>query len=572
MRCNSAYGILAVEMMKRLLSVLVLAAASCTDATGPQFSVPDKLVVVGDASLSGEPGFPLADSIKVRLVDAKGVGIAGQPVTFAVVEGGVTTGDDGIASAEWRLGPQPGANSLRASHGERSLTVQATGKESPGVAIARVSGGASALVPAGCKVEQLVVRVTDGAGSPVAGASVGFEVQGSGGAVSPSVAVTGADGIAAGAWKVGYEGGVNRVHAVLRNSARPFVEYTANATAAAPGGYSVIGNQIYDPSTCKPTLFYGMTRPALQWSPGGDDRIVNIGDDITLMRGWGANVLRLPITQVFWLEGNRQYDPTYRARVIDIVTKARALGLAVILDNHASDRGNKQYAETPDGQQMPDLNNSLPFWKDVAKTFKNDGGVIFEFYNEPHEITWDMWLNGGDIPTGPDYPGGPVREGFRAVGMQQLYDAVRAAGARNLVLLGGTHWGYFLNGVPEFRVKGYNIVYGTHPYDWPDKQPDTWEDAFGKLAATDPVIISEFGAYDCTRLSYYQAVLDFAERKGMSWIAWAWWTPPPVSGSYTAAQRAEDICHFPALITDWNGTPSSSGQLIKQRLATYTNK
>ena len=75
--------------------------------------------------------------------------------------------------------------------------------------------------------------------------------------------------------------------------------------------------------------------------------------------------------------------------------------------------------------------------------------------------------------------------------------------------------------------------------------------------------------YDCSRLFYYNAVLDYADRKGMSWIAWAWWTPPAVSSTYTAEQRQFDICKFPALISDWSGTPSPSGQIIKARLATY---
>jgi endoglucanase len=565
--------------MRRLLLLFVVAAAACTDATGPQISTPDKLIPVTTASLSGEPGFVLAEPVRVRLVDTRGNGIAGEHIAFAVVKGGgsvtpadAVTDNTGVASAEWQLGPQPGANEVRASHNSKAVTLAATAKESLGKNIVRVSGGTSALVPAGCTLsgaEQLVVKVTDSQGNGVAGASVGFEPQASGGTVTPDVVTTGNDGIARATWQVGYEGGVNAVRAVLRVAARPYVEFTANATAAAPGGYSVIGNKIYEPGTCKPILFHGMTRPAMQWSPGGDDRFVKIGDDIALIKSWGANVLRFPITQVFWLSGNKQYDPTYKARVIDVVTKARALGLAVILDNHASDRGNANYSLTPDGQQMPDMNNTLPFWKDVAATFKNDGGVIFELYNEPHEITWDVWLNGGDIASGPTYPGGPFGEGYKAVGMQQLYDAVRGVGAKNLVLVSGMHWGYYLNGVAQNRVKGFNIVYGAHPYDWPDKQPDVWENDFGVLAATDPVIISEFGAYDCTRLWYYNAALDYADKKGMSWVSWAWWSPPPVTSTYTQAQRESDICHFPALITDWNGAPSSSGQIIKARLATY---
>ena len=556
----------------------IVALLGCLEASGPQLGFAERLESLMPANLTGEPGFPLSEPVRVRVVDNRGRGVPDERVSFTVTEGGgavdpasALTDSTGLATATWRLGPVAGTNTLKVSYGESSVTLRASSAESRGVTIVRVSGGSNpSPAAAGCALsEPLVVRVTDGAGRVVAGASVGFEVRAGGGTVTPTVATTDANGLARATWSVGYEGPANQVDAVLRTSARPAASFTATSVPAAPGGYSVIGNQIIDPSTCRAVRFHGVTRPSLEWTPGGDERFAQIAQDWTNIKAWGANIVRLPVSQVFWLPGLRQYDPSYKPRVVDAVKKARALGFAVVIDLHASDRGDPQYAGVPEGQQMPDLRNSLPFWRDVAATFKNDGGVIFELYNEPHEVTWDVWLNGGDIAAGPRYPGGPFGDAYRAVGMQQLYDAVRSEGARNLVMVSGTHWGYFLNRVPEYRVKGYNIVYASHPYDWPDKQPDTWESAFGTLAATDPVIISEFGAYDCTRLSFYQSVLDFADRKGMSWIAWAWWTPPPVGAGNTAQQRAEAICRFPALITDWNGTPSASGALIRQRLATY---
>jgi aryl-phospho-beta-D-glucosidase BglC (GH1 family) len=332
-----------------------------------------------------------------------------------------------------------------------------------------------------------------------------------------------------------------------------------------------MGNKIYDPGTCAPILFHGIARPSMESWYGGDDRLVaNVAADFTLIKSWGANLVRLPISQSFWVSGTywnnaaKAAGVDYKAKVIDVVTKARAAGLAVIIDLHSSDRGIMNFTDTPDGQQLPDANISVPFWRDVATTFKDDGGVIYELYNEPHDITAAQWLNGGDIPGGASYPGDPFpekRPAYRAVGMQTLYDVVRGTGARNLVLISGLHWGYFLNEVPQNRVKGYNIAYASHPYDWPDKQPDTWESAWGMLAATDPVIISEFGAYDCTRLGYYTQVLDYADRKGMSWVAWAWWV--------RSDQPADNACKYPSLISDWNGAATLSGQIIKTRLASY---
>lgn len=555
-----------------------MVAAACMEASGPQLAIPDRLENVTAEPLTGEPGFALAEPVRVRVVDTQGNGVPGERVQFTVLTGGgsvtpaeTLTDADGIASAEWRLGSTPGPQTLRATYQSKAVVLTATAVEGRGAAIARVSGGqATSLLPAGCQVgEPLVVRVTDGQGQPVAGASVGFESVRGGATADPAVATTDAAGLARTVWRTGFEGGENVLRAVLRTASQPSVTVTAQSAAAAPNGYSVIGNKVYDPATCQPIVFRGVTRPSLQWHYAGDERFAQVGTDWQIIRSWGANVVRLPVSQTYWVPGTRQHDPGYKARVIDAVTKARALGLAVIIDLHASDRGDLQYATTPDGQQMPDVNISLPFWKDVAATFRNDGGVLFELYNEPHDIGADVWLNGGQIPAGPSYVGDTAsRSAFQAVGMQQLYDAIRAEGARNLVIVGGLHWGYYLDHVPTSGVRGYNIVYSAHPYDWPDKQPPVWEKDFGFLAATHPVIIGEFGAYECNRLQYYRDVLDYADRKGMGWIAWAWWTPPPVGvDGRTAEDRAREICRFPALITDWNGTPSASGAVIRERLA-----
>ena len=106
--------------------------------------------------------------------------------------------------------------------------------------------------------------------------------------------------------------------------------------------------------------------------------------------------------------------------------------------------------------------NSLTFWSEVATRYKGDGRVLFELYNEPHDVSWGVWKSGGDDGVG-----------WHAAGMQQLHDAVRAAGAENLVIVGGLNWAFDLSGVPRSRISGHNIVYATHPYGGvPDRAPD----------------------------------------------------------------------------------------------------
>jgi endoglucanase len=585
-------------MRTRLL--LLAALAGCMEATGPQADVPpattNQLRSLTTGSLVGDAGAVLATPVRVKVVDTTEKAVAGVTVSFSVVDGGgsvtpaqVATDMEGIAQASWQLGPQAGANTLKVTLGSQSVTLTATGTSSIGTTIVKVSGGTSDSLPAGCQLtDPLIVKVLDKSNQPIAGATVSFDVAGGDGTTSPSSVTTGADGLASTRFRVGFQGGANLVHAVLHNTDRPSVDFTARSAPAAPNGFSIIGNKIYDPVTCKPLLFHGAARPSLEWWYGGDDQFVNIGSQVAMLKSWGANVLRLSVSQSFWVAGtywNTQAVTAgvdYKAKVVDAVQKARAAGLNVILDLHASDRGDKNYEAVPDIWKMPDVNNSIPFWQDVAATFKGDGGVIFELYNEPHpreEIwtdgqvdlaAWDVWLNGGVIPESVDYPGDPTTHpAYTAVGMQQLYDIVRAAGARNLVLVNGVHWGYSLNGAQSYMVKGYNVIYGTHPYDWPDKQPDQFDKEFGFFAATAPVMISEFGSYKCDKLAYNKAVMDYADAKGLSWVAWRFWTPPPVSATYTEAQRADEICSTSSLLSDWSGTPSASGALVKARLATY---
>jgi endoglucanase len=300
----------------------------------------------------------------------------------------------------------------------------------------------------------------------------------------------------------------------------------------APGGYYVEGNEIYD-GNHQVHVFRGVDRPSLEWDPNGESVS---SADIDLIASWNANVIRIAINQGFWLEGSVVYNSGYRQRIDEVVQWCEAAGMDVILDLHWSDRGN--LSQVPAQNRMADQ-NSRTFWQSVAERYKDDGRVFFELYNEPHDVEWSVWRNGGDSG-----------DGFQAVGMQELYDTVRDAGAHNLVLVGGLDYAYDLSGVPNNRVDGYNIVYATHPYDFDNKQPSEWTDDWGFLAETDPIFVTEFGSFDCNA-SYSQQLIDYAEQRGLSWSAWAWYPGG---------------CGFPALIDNWSGTPSATGQIIKTAL------
>jgi len=304
----------------------------------------------------------------------------------------------------------------------------------------------------------------------------------------------------------------------------------ANATMA-PNGYYTSGNTIYRYDGT-PHQFHGVDRPSLEWSPIGEN--LSLGD-YQKMAGWGANVVRIALNQAFWLR-----TAGYPQTVDQQVTWAEMAGLDVILDLHWSDRGTTGTAAQ---QRMADSNSKI-FWREVADAYESDGRVLFELYNEPHDVSWDVWLDGG-----------ASGDGFTVVGMQELYDTVRGEGAQNLVVIGGLENAYDLSGVPSFRVKGENIAYATHPYDFPNKSASDWPSAWGFLAKTDPVIVTEFGVTNGScDASYDSQVISYSDSVGASWTGWAWYVKD---------------CSFPSLITDWNGTPSAAGAVVRAALAAY---
>src|SRR5947207_674401 len=75
------------------------------------------------------------------------------------------------------------------------------------------------------------------------------------------------------------------------------------------------------------------------------------------------------------------------------------------------------------GQQvMPDADHALAFWTSVASVFKSDPAVLFDLYNEPHDVSWSCWRNGCTSP------------GWQTAGMQSLVTAVRSTRATQPII------------------------------------------------------------------------------------------------------------------------------------------
>jgi len=212
----------------------------------------------------------------------------------------------------------------------------------------------------------------------------------------------------------------------------------------APGGFYVNGNTVCT-AAGQPHLFHGLDRPSMEWTSTGDGLSAA---DFALMATWRVNVVRIALNQDFWLSASQFYDASYAGLVDTVIMWAETAGLDVILDLHWSDQGQiGSCAPNLGCQQLMADANSITFWSEVAARYKGDGRVLFELYNEPHDVAWPVWKSGG-----------MTSQGWMAAGMQQMYDAVRAANADNVVVIGGLNWAFDLSGVSDHRISGYNIM------------------------------------------------------------------------------------------------------------------
>lgn len=296
---------------------------------------------------------------------------------------------------------------------------------------------------------------------------------------------------------------------------------------------SVSGNQIVNNHGDVITL-KGFARPSLEWAKQGEHLSVN---DILNMMKWGVNTIRLSLNQQFWFDSEPVTQKgSYKQVINAIIHEANLYGLAVILDLHWIVKG-----------QAPMANKeSILFWQEVAAYYADFGTVIFELYNEPVNIDKHVWLNGNEI-----------YEGY-----QQLYDAVRVTGAKNICIVNGLDWGYDLSFVNEgFQLKGYNIVYGSHPYNADKADIQKMEKNFSGILDKYPIIFTEFGVND---LGYfpngyqkiYDQILEMCEKHNIHYTAWAWWVE----------NVQAKLNKFPCIISDWKGTPVNGGVQIKDDL------
>jgi endoglucanase len=330
---------------------------------------------------------------------------------------------------------------------------------------------------------------------------------------------------------------------------------TSTPSAGIASPLTVSGNQILD-ANGRPVVLRGLARAWLNFKTyiGADSRLDDANFDT--MKSWGANIVRIYLGQQFWLSNECEYVNYFPRKVDQVVDMITSRGMVALLDLNWNTRNPCLQSKS---QKMAD-SGSIQFWREVADRYKGNPLVAFDLYNEPHGITWQVWRDGGQVVDN-DLT-------WTAAGMQQMYDAVRATGAHNLVFVSGNGWA---NTPPSggALLTGDNIVYATHWYTCPAAPPPTCTaadpynpappgkrlNAWLPLLASHPVVITEFGWPDSNDGTYNKNVIDWAASHKVGWIAYHW-------GIGNGTKHLDF-----GLLTDWDTwTPTPAGAPVKEAL------
>jgi nucleoid-associated protein YgaU len=305
----------------------------------------------------------------------------------------------------------------------------------------------------------------------------------------------------------------------------------------------------------KPVWLQGVNVVSLEWSVTGEQVMKA---SLVATEQWGANIIRLPVAQKWWFgtgAGQKDGGASYRQVVDDVITLVANRGKYVLLDLHQFGAPRQEHAD---------------FWKDAAAKYKDHPAVIFDLFNEPHGMTWEVWRNGGEVAekkkAGEEdafvsaEDKAKIAAARHSIGMQKLLDTVRETGAKNVVLVGGLDYAYDLSGIANgYALKDTNgangIILSTHIYPW----KKGWQEKVLIVADKYPILVGEVGA-GAQKMNWLPAevqedavtwvppMLGFIQKYKLHWTAFAF---HPKAG--------------PAMLEDWSYTPNAAWGIPAKR-------
>lgn len=329
---------------------------------------------------------------------------------------------------------------------------------------------------------------------------------------------------------------------------------TSRAHAAGPStitGLHVAGNTVVNGGG-QPLRLLGVDRSGTEYQCIHDNGVFDGPNDaasVQAIAAWHTTAVRVPLNEDCWLGINgapaAYSGTTYQQAIVAYVNLLNANGLVAILDLHWNAPGTSQAT----GQlQMPDADHAPAFWTSVATTFKGNSAVIFDLYNEPHDISWPCWRDGGN--------GGVCSNvGYAVAGMQSLVTAVRNTGAANVLMLGGLAYSNDLSQWLAYKPSDPlgNLAASWHAYNFNAcNNTACYDSQVAPVTQQVPLVAGEIGENDCGH-GFIDALMTWLDAHGGGYLGWAWDT--------------FDCGGFPALISSYDGMPTPFGIGFRDHLA-----
>ncbi len=237
-------------------------------------------------------------------------------------------------------------------------------------------------------------------------------------------------------------------------------------------------------------------------------------DQINRFRSdWHISLLRLPLLTsdcncpraICWTIGNiaiNSSNAAYIAAADSIIKWCRDNHIYVMLDG---------WHEGGQGNTTGNFSSTVKAWALMADRYKNQDHIIWEIFNEPHNVSWSAWV--------------PMA--------QQLIDTIRARNPVSKVIVAATaNWDQQAD-VTTLKIARDKIVYSWHPYSgvYGSIGATTWEQRFGFIMTSGvaPVMNTEWGftsAQDSA--NYGTQLIQYMKSKGISWTGWCYssdWGP-----------------------------------------------
>jgi Cellulase (glycosyl hydrolase family 5) len=331
---------------------------------------------------------------------------------------------------------------------------------------------------------------------------------------------------------------------------------TPTAAVAVNGvslsGLHVSGNQILN-SQNQAVALHGVDKSGAEYECLGGPLVFDGPSDansVTVLQSWAINIVRLPVNEDCWLgiNGAAVGGTAYQNAIVAYVNLLTAANIATIIDLQWNAPGaTLANAQVP----MPDSDHAPAFWTSAATTFKSNSSVLFDLFNEPYPdsnqdtaAAWACLKTGGTCP-GVSYP---------VAGMQSLVNAVRATGSTNIVMVAGVQYANVLDQWLANKPTDPtgNLVASWHSYATQQCNTQScWDSVVKPVLQSVPLIAGEIGENDCAD-TYVTPLMTYLDTNHGNYLAWAWDT--------------YDCSSFPALISDYTGTPTAFGLGVRNHL------